>query len=250
MGQTIVLTGMVLSAAPSGDYDKRLMILTKERGKITAFARGARRPNSPMLAGTNPFSFGEFTVYEGSTSYNVVQVNITNYFAELSGSFSGPFYGFYFLEFADYYTRENNDEMAMLKLLYQSLRALAKDNIEKELVRYIFELKALVINGEYPELFRCSVCGCEPGDNAIFSVADRGMVCSGCSRGVRGLPMGNSTIFTMQYIITSPIEKLYTFTVSDQVLKEFGNIMDRYTSLCVDRKFKSLEVLKECIKTV
>ena len=79
----IVLTGMVLSTAPVGEYDRRVVILTKEQGKISAFARGARRPNSPLVGAVNPFSFGEFTMYEGRSSHTIQSVKITNYFSEL-----------------------------------------------------------------------------------------------------------------------------------------------------------------------
>lgn len=214
MGQTITVTGMILAAYPYNDYDKRLVVLTKERGKITVFAKGARRQNSSLLAVCNSFVFGEFFVYEGRSSFNLMQAKVLNYFSELSTDVEGACYGFYFCEVAEYYTREANDELPMLKLLYQSLRALGNAHIPDELVRYIYELKTLVLNGECPVEFD-------------------------------ELELSDSARYTLSFIVASPPEKLYTFTVSEGVLGELRFVLHRWRDLYMEGKFKSLDILVE-----
>ena len=235
---------MVLSTMPIGEYDRRVVILTKEQGKISAFARGARRPNSPLVGAVNPLAFGEFTMYEGRTSYTIQSASITNYFAELREDVVGAYYGFYFLEVADYYAKEYTDEREMLKLLYQSMRALINPHIPNRLVRRIFELKALTVNGQAPQVFQCVSCG-DQERPAVFSPAKGGLVCSECSGDViDGMILDNSTLYSMQYIESTPVVKLYTFTVAENVLAELEKVMDRLMEVYVDRRFKSLEILE------
>ena len=52
-----------------------------------------------------------------------------------------------------------------------------------------------------------------------------------------------AAIYTMQYIISTPIETIYTFTVSDDVLNNLKSIIERYRNQYIDKRFKSLEIL-------
>ena len=71
MQDAVTVTGLILKQTPIGEYDRRICLLTKERGKISAFAKGSRKPGNRLAAATNPFSFGTFKLYEGRSSYNV-----------------------------------------------------------------------------------------------------------------------------------------------------------------------------------
>lgn len=255
MPVSTTVTGMVLSAMPVGEYDKRLVILTTEKGKITAFAKGARRPNSALLACSGPFAFGEFALYAGKSSYNIVSAEISNYFGELREDFDSLCYGFYFCEFADYLTKENNDEKNILKLLYQTLRVLTKKTIDLQLVRAVYELKIMALNGEMPQVFSCVKCGdLTSGADAFkgqeaegryyFSPRSGGILCGNCCIHDRSaLEINTSTLYTMQYIISKEVESLYTFRVTDTVLRELQRCVKRYLECYVEHEFKSLEIL-------
>ncbi len=234
---------MVLSATPIGEYDRRVVLLTREKGKISAFAKGARRQNSPLIAAVVPLSFGEYTLYEGRTAYSVMQAQISNYFDGVRHDLDKVWYASYFAEIADYFTREYADEVQMLGLLYQSLRALESEKIPQELIRYIYELKALVVNGVYPEVFSCASCGsAEPLQ--VFDFGRHGMLCSECQALAKdALRISPAALYTMQFIAASDIQKLYTFTVKPEVLQELKKIIGRLVGEQIERPLRSAAFL-------
>ena len=201
MSDTIDVSGMVLSAMPIGENDKRIVLLTRELGRISAFARGARRPGSTLMAAANPFVFGRFTLVAGRSSY----------FTELAKEQPGVYYGYYFLDFASYYGREGVDGTEMLNLLYLSMKAILNPNLDNRLVRRIFELRLMTINGEYAP------------DTAALS---------------------ESAVYTAAYIMRAPLEKLYTFAVSSEVLAELEQTLDRHIKRTLDRELKSVKILE------
>lgn len=216
MKDYIVLTGIILKTSPVNDYDRRLVVLTKERGKITVFARGVRRQGNKNMAATNSFCFGQFKLIEGKEAYNLIETEISYYFEDLRKDYYNMCLGSYFLEYADYYTRENNDEIDMLKLVFQSIRAILKDSIDNRLVKVVFELKALCVNGEFPGI---------PANKKLQ----------------------DSTIYAIDFIQNSSIEKLYTFAVKDEVLLELKDLSDEYRKRFIDKHFMSLDLLEACI---
>lgn len=235
--------GMVLSVSHMDEYDKRVVILTKECGKISAFAKGARRPNSPLLACTEPFTFAEFTLFRGRNSYTIKSANVINYFTELREDLEDVYMGMYFLEMASYYTRENIEAAEVLKLVYQSLRALRVTSLHRDLVRSVFELKMITINGEGPNIFSCHECGAR--ENLHYFVSkEECAFCDSCGPVIkRGIKISQTLLYTMQFVMSQPVEKLYTFTLSDEARREFQKIMAVYIQDHIEATFHSLLLL-------
>ena len=80
MREIISVTGMVIRASAFGESDKRLVLLTRERGKITVFSRGCKRPGNVLMAASRPFVFGTFFLVEGRDAYNLQRAEVKNYF--------------------------------------------------------------------------------------------------------------------------------------------------------------------------
>ena len=213
MNTDMQVTGLVLTSVPAGEYDRRVEILTKERGRISGFARGARRPGSPVMAAASPFVFGTFKIRQGKSAYQIFEARVDNYFEKLRSDITSACYGSYFMEVLQYITRENNDETALLMLAYQSLRALESEAFDNRLVRAVFEIKAVMLEGEYP----------------------------GPRRGEKYL---DASLYALDFLYRTPPAKVYTFSVKPEVLAELETYANWLRRRTWDHKFSSLEILQ------
>lgn len=243
MENEISLTGMVLKDMPVGEYDKRISLLTLERGRISAFLRGAKRPKGSSFSSIGPFCFGKFFVYEGRNSYTVRRVEISERFEKIQSDLTNVAYGSYLLDVAEYYSRENSDEHERLKLVYQSLRALSSEKFTKEFVRLVYELKNIAVLGEYPNIFTCTTCG-KTTELEFFSFEKRIAYCKDCAKkDDRLYHLSDSIAYALWFIFATPIEKLYSFKLSNQAMSELRAFTDRYKSLYFKHQFKTLDFL-------
>ncbi len=248
MRDTVTVTGMIVQSSPIREYDRRVELLTKEIGRISAFARGARRPNSTLCACTVLFTFGEFQLYEGRDSYTVTAGSIRNQFAALAEDYDALCYCSYFAEMARYFTRENLEAAQELLLLYVTMRAVMAGKQPMPLIRLVYEMRLMQIQGEMLELFQCLNCGNTDVHTVYLSAG--GLVCDSCAgqdpgfRQISPIRLSADALYTVQYILTADLERLFAFQVSEAVLQELQHFRDRYFSRYLPHKFSTLDFLE------
>ena len=212
MKEEVVVHGVVLSEHSQREFDKRLSILTMEEGKMTVWASGAKRPSSPLMAGSRSFVFGTFSLKKGKSGYNLQSVKVDAYFEEIALDLEKACYEAYFRELADFVSQENLPAEEMVNLIYLSLKALLHKDLKNELVRAIYELRLLELEGEYTE-------------QPPFSTKKAVMEAWG-------------------HVLSSPLNKLYTFRLEEGTLLDFCGNVEMLCRESFPMQFHSLKILK------
>lgn len=243
MKDEIVLNGIILATSLVGDYDRRLVILTKERGKITAFAKGVRKTNSQLISSSQLFVMGAFTLYEGRDAYTLKNTDVREYFHELTFDMNKYCYGSYFCEMMAYFTREGERATDYLNLLFVSLNALKKGLMPVRLIRRIYEIKIMDVFGQGIQSHHCPICGNDHLSH-IFDAYAGGIVCENCTGKTKEpIPVSADALYTLQYINGAPLGKMYNFNVTDSVLSELETICESFLELYIDKKFNSVQII-------
>ena len=211
--KTILINGIIIKSEPIKEYDKKLTLVTDELGKISVISFGSKRQNSKNISKTNIFVYGEFELKIVNDIYNLNNVNVKEFFTDLSKDVDNFLYGNYFLELLNYFSFENNPNFQILDLIKSALNSLIKNKMNKILIRRVFELRLLSTEG-------------------IAKTSDL-------------LPLSTSETvkYTWDYVLKNDVSQLFNFNLNDIYLKEFEFLVKKEMEQNVDYKFKSLDLI-------
>ena len=233
----VKINGVVLSETNSGDFDKMLTMLTPGQGKISCMAKGARRPKSALLAGTQIFCFGEYLMFKGSQTYHINSVEPIEVFYNIRTDLDKLKYAVHINKIVQDVTHEHQNCYNILQLLLNTLYTISETKENLDLVLSVFKLRLLCYLGFKPRLNECVNCKQKEGLK-YFSIRDNGLKCEACSKQDKGtITMSESTLNAIRYTVTAPPKKLYSFNIKDESLEEFKLISKIYFNEKMEKEY-------------
>jgi len=231
---------LVLRTHKLGEADRIITLLTRERGKVRAVAKGVRRTRSKFGARLEPFSRVELLVAEGKNLDIITQAESLNaYGQDLAINYSLWTAGQTMLEIADRLSSEEAvANEAHYLLLVGALRTLVSGEHEASLVMDAYLLRAMSMAGYEPSLEACVVCG--DASAPFFHVATGGALCAE-HRVPGSVAPKPESIELMHALLTAD------WQVADAsarpVQSEVSGIVAAFTQWHIDRSLRSLPLV-------
>ena len=142
---TIETKGIIISENNMGDFDKMLTILTPN-GKISCSAKGARRPKSQLMAGTQFLCFGEYMLFKGSNTYTLNSCNTIELFYNLRIDLDKLQYAAHITKIIQDVTYENQNTYKILQLYLNTLYVIANIEMDLKFICSIFKIRRMILN--------------------------------------------------------------------------------------------------------
>lgn len=229
--------------------DRILLLLSKDYGVLSAYARGASSPKSKYAAATELFSYSNFVLTQKGENFWVDSADTNKIFFGLRNDINKISTASYFCELTSYLAPKNEEAYEYLRLILNCLHFLSEDKRNSAFLKSLFELRLLTMAGFMPNLVACDNCGEYQTQKMFFSPEKGILICSKCSDSYDDLngftKIDISVLSAMRHIIYSDFEKLFSFSLSDNSLKNLNNLSQAYTLSHIDFVPKTLTFLQQ-----
>ena len=233
MANLTTAKGIVLRQTDYGEANRMLTIFTDEYGIIKAAAHGAKRTKSRQSASSQFLTYAEFSFYiTNGDVWNINSAQTLDSFFPIHEDIEKLSAATYFTELTYACLDLQNPDTDVLRLLLNTLYAMAYRNVSAKIAKPVFEMRCIALAGFEPVTDHCVGC-CSQSNLKSFSLYEGGTVCRQCAQ-AHDLPFYESTRQMIQFVLNADPAKIFSFTVDDKVAEQASFIAEKYVSFQLD----------------
>ncbi len=244
--RSLRVEAVVLKHTEYGEADRMLSLYTRERGKIRALVKGARKVRSRKAGHVEPFTRVSLQLAIGRNWYIVTQAEALNSHASLRENLESIGYAAYVSELLDKFTYdEGHEHNSLYPLLVQTLERLDQDIDPQIIVRY-YEIQMLDLLGFRPELQTCVISEEDIiAQDQFFSASLGGVVSPKHGKNLAGAtPVSMQALKYLRFFQRSRFKESLIAKISPEVHHELEVLMQHYVSYQLERGLNSPKFIR------
>ncbi|MEA2020184.1 MAG: DNA repair protein RecO [Patescibacteria group bacterium] len=239
--------GLVIKRTSYSEADQILTIFTKNRGKVSAIAKGSRKLTSRKGGHLELLNHSIFSIAEGKSLDIITEAETVEPFSSIKSNLEKSSLGHYLAEFINEFLPDGLKSYSFFRLCLMALGYLndAEEGSSQVLI-HSFELKALAELGFAPEIRKCVLCQ-QPltwGELNSFSPECGGVVCSRCSNG-EGFCLDEDLAELLREVACLPWKKVDRIKVQKSSLEQLRAITRSYVEYVLEKRLKSPSLLEK-----
>lgn len=240
--------GLIIKQSDYGDGNRMLTVFTEDFGIVKAVIYGVKKAKSRQSAASQFLSWAEFVLYFGKGEVaSVNSVTSIESFFPIHENLEKLALCSYLCEAVITAQSPSLPNVPLLRLLLNSFYACAYLNVPTKKIKTVFEFRLAADMGYCPSVSECAMCF-EKKPLKFFSYEKGGFVCGDCrSQIFEAAAVTEEEYMTIGYILTANEKKIFSFTVSDDILDKIGVISEKYFILHAEKTFPSLNYLKKVL---
>ena len=243
--RSIRTEAIVLRQQVFGEADRILTLLTPNRGKVAAIAKGVRRISSRKAGHLDLFMRADVLLSIGLNLDIINQAQSIDSFRLLREDLLRSSYASYCVELLDRFTPDGETNHELYRLLADTLSRVNGSDDLALTARY-YELHLLTIVGFRPELEHCLGAGelVKPEDQYFDSLSG-GVLCPRCGSQRPGArPISMSALKVMRFLQRSTYEDVHHLRVRPKVAAELESMQRHYITVQLERQLNSVDFME------
>ena len=229
---------VILKSRDLRESDQLLTIFTEKEGKITAVARGVKKPRSSLRGCVQPFCHSQLFYNRGRDLELITQGKIIDFFGNSREDITRTLHSMYIMELLDKSLLEKVPLPHLYNALIAVLGLVNEQGLNPILIRY-FESRLLVNLGYKPVVSQCVRCGGKAGKDLNFSLAEGGLLCAAClNSGDYGIGLGGESVALIRLLCEGSLPTVLKVKASPVAMQQLESFLERYLEYHLERRFK------------